>query len=84
MAQAKEDKEEPLREDRRLLGRLLGDVISEQVGEATREQIEAIRQTAVRFRRAESDPSMQARSRQARSRSMQDRPLFPGTGPRRH
>src|SRR5882672_957437 len=55
-----EEKEQLLREARRLLGRLLGDVISEQVGEATREQIEAIRQTAVRFRRAESDPSMQA------------------------
>jgi phosphoenolpyruvate carboxylase len=53
-----EDKEQPLREDRRLLGRLLGDVISEQVGAATREQIETIRQTAVRFRRAESDPAL--------------------------
>jgi len=52
-----DDKEELLREDRRLLGRLLGDVISEQVGAATRERIERIRQTAVRFRRTESDPA---------------------------
>src|SRR3954468_77531 len=51
------DKELLLREDRRLLGRLLGDVIAEQVGERTRERIEAIRQSAVRFRRAESDKS---------------------------
>src|SRR6266436_2898419 len=51
------DKEHLLREDRRLLGRLLGDVISEQVGAAMREQIETIRQTAVRFRRTESDPA---------------------------
>ena len=53
-----DDKEHLLRDDRRLLGRLLGDVISEQVGAATRERIEAIRQTAVRFRRAESDPAL--------------------------
>jgi len=53
-AQSGEAKEQLLSEDRRLLGRLLGDVIGEQVGEATREQIESIRQTAVRFRRVES------------------------------
>jgi phosphoenolpyruvate carboxylase len=45
------EKEELLREDRRLLGRLLGDVIEEQVGAAARERIEAIRQAAVGFRR---------------------------------
>ena len=53
-----EEKEQLLREDRRLLGRLLGDVIAEQVGEATREGIEHIRQTAVRFRRTLSDPKL--------------------------
>ena len=51
-------KEQRLREDRRLLGRLLGDVIAEQVGPATRERIERIRQTAVRFRKTESDPAL--------------------------
>jgi phosphoenolpyruvate carboxylase len=51
------EKEHQLREDRRLLGRLLGDVISEQVGEATRARIETIRQSAVRFRRGESGKS---------------------------
>jgi phosphoenolpyruvate carboxylase len=55
-----DDKEGLLREDRRLLGRLLGDVISEQVGAATRSRIERIRQTAVRFRRTESDPAAAA------------------------
>ena len=55
-----EEKELLLREDRRLLGRLLGDVIAEQVGEATRERIESIRQTAVRFRRSLSDPALVA------------------------
>src|SRR6266702_3884636 len=53
-----EDKEQLLREDRRLLGRLLGDVIGEQVGAATLERIETIRQTAVRFRRSLSDPAL--------------------------
>ncbi|HXZ92236.1 MAG TPA: phosphoenolpyruvate carboxylase [Burkholderiales bacterium] len=51
---ADEGKEELLREDRRLLGRLLGDAIREQVGEEMLERIERIRQTAVAFRRAES------------------------------
>ncbi|OGA78590.1 MAG: phosphoenolpyruvate carboxylase [Betaproteobacteria bacterium RIFCSPLOWO2_12_FULL_65_14] len=55
---AGEEKEQLLREDRRLLGRLLGDVIGEQVGEKLRSRIETIRQTAVRFRRSESDPQL--------------------------
>ncbi len=49
-----EVKEHLLREDRRLLGRLLGEVIREQVGADMLECIERIRQTAVGFRRAES------------------------------
>jgi phosphoenolpyruvate carboxylase len=53
-----EEKEQQLREDRRLLGRLLGEVIAEQVGAQTRGRIEAIRQTAVRFRRTESDAAL--------------------------
>src|SRR5687767_14055156 len=46
-----DEKESLLREDRRLLGRLLGEVIREQVGEGALERIERIRQTAVRFRK---------------------------------
>jgi len=53
---ADEAKEDFLREDRRLLGRLLGEVIREQAGADVLERIERIRQTAVRFRRAESAP----------------------------
>ena len=49
------DKDVPLREDTRLLGRLLGDVLRAQTGEAGYARIEAIRQTAVRFRRAIED-----------------------------
>src|SRR5579859_436731 len=56
--QPAEEKELLLREDRRLLGRLLGDVISEQVGPQARARIETIRQTAVRFRRSLSDPAL--------------------------
>ena len=46
------DKDLPLKEDTRLLGRLLGDVLRSQTGEAGFGRIEAIRQTAIRFRRA--------------------------------
>jgi phosphoenolpyruvate carboxylase len=56
-----EEKEQFLREDRRLLGRLLGDVIAEQEGEAARERIEAIRQTAVRFRRSAAGEAAQVK-----------------------
>ncbi|MBC7500525.1 MAG: phosphoenolpyruvate carboxylase [Herminiimonas sp.] len=48
------DKDAPLKEDIRLLGRMLGDVLREQEGNAVFEVVETIRQTAVRFRR-ESD-----------------------------
>ncbi|MFM7227639.1 MAG: phosphoenolpyruvate carboxylase, partial [Betaproteobacteria bacterium] len=48
------DKDAPLREDIRLLGRLLGEVIRQQEGEAVFKLVESIRQTAVQFRR-ESD-----------------------------
>jgi phosphoenolpyruvate carboxylase len=41
----------PLREDIRLLGRLLGDVLRDQEGADVYEIVETIRQTAVRFRR---------------------------------
>jgi phosphoenolpyruvate carboxylase len=46
------DKDLPLKEDTRLLGRLLGNVLRAQTGEAGFARIEAIRQTAIRFRRA--------------------------------
>ncbi len=45
------DKDRPLMEDIRLLGRLLGDVIREQEGKAAFELIEQIRQLSVAFRR---------------------------------
>ncbi|MFM9437865.1 phosphoenolpyruvate carboxylase [Janthinobacterium sp. CG_23.3] len=45
------DKDAPLKEDIRLLGRLLGDVLRDQEGDAVFAVVETIRQTAVRFRR---------------------------------
>ena len=47
----KNDKDLPLIEDIRLLGRILGDVIREQEGEAEYELIEQVRQLSVSFRR---------------------------------
>ncbi|HWT70737.1 MAG TPA: phosphoenolpyruvate carboxylase [Oxalicibacterium sp.] len=49
------NKDAPLKEDIRLLGRLLGDVLRDQQGDEAFEVVETIRQTAVRFRR-EADP----------------------------
>jgi len=42
--------------DRRLLGRLLGEVVQEQLGQATLDLIEHVRRTAVRFRRSDARP----------------------------
>jgi phosphoenolpyruvate carboxylase len=49
------DKDAPLKEDIRLLGRLLGAVVRAQEGAAVFDTVETIRQTAVRFRR-DADP----------------------------
>ena len=48
-----EDKDLALREDIRLLGRILGDTIRDQAGEAVFDTVESIRQNAVRFHRDE-------------------------------
>jgi phosphoenolpyruvate carboxylase len=48
-----EDKDLPLRDDIRLLGRILGDTVREQSGEAVFGTVEAIRQNSVSFRRNE-------------------------------
>ena len=53
------DKDLPLKEDIRLLGRLLGDTLREQEGEQSFDLIERIRQTSIRFRR---DGDTQARA----------------------
>ena len=52
-------KDEPLRNDIRLLGRVLGNTVREQEGAAVFEIIERVRQTAVRFARY-GDPTARA------------------------
>jgi len=46
-------KDLPLREDKRLLGRILGDTLREQEGEQTFQLIERVRQAAVLFRKTQ-------------------------------
>ncbi len=53
MAVETQDKDLPLRDDIRLLGRILGDTIREQSGQAVFDTVEQIRQNSVRFRRDE-------------------------------
>ena len=50
---AESNKDEPLRDDIRLLGRILGDTVREQEGDSVYELVERVRQTAVRFHLAE-------------------------------
>ena len=49
------EKDYPLREDIRLLGRMLGDTIRELEGETMFNLVETIRQTSVRFRRDQDE-----------------------------
>ncbi len=62
MPDAETDRDLPLKDDTRLLGRILGDVLRAQTGEAAYARIEAIRQTAIRFRRAGAADAADARS----------------------
>ncbi len=48
-------KDLPLREDVRLLGRILGDTLREQEGDASFDLIENVRRVAVRFRKTQHD-----------------------------
>ena len=48
-------KDLPLRDDVRLLGRILGDTLREQEGEASFQLIENVRRVAVRFRKTQDD-----------------------------
>jgi phosphoenolpyruvate carboxylase len=51
VADSKKDKDRPLIEDIRLLGRILGEVIREQEGAAVYEMVEKVRKLSVAFRR---------------------------------
>jgi phosphoenolpyruvate carboxylase len=50
---SEQDKDSPLREDTRLLGRILGDTVRAQEGDSVFGLIESIRQTSIRFHRDE-------------------------------
>jgi phosphoenolpyruvate carboxylase len=52
-AEKRDDKDLPLRDDIRLLGRILGDTVREQRGAAAFDTLERIRQSSIRFRRDE-------------------------------
>jgi phosphoenolpyruvate carboxylase len=56
---ARDDKDQPLFEDIRFLGRLLGDVVREQEGDAVFDVVESVRQTAVKFRREDDREAAQ-------------------------
>jgi phosphoenolpyruvate carboxylase len=56
------DRDLPLKDDTRLLGRLLGDVLRAQTGDHAFERVEAIRQTAIRFRRADASEAAAVRT----------------------
>ena len=53
------DKDLPLRDDIRLLGRILGDTVRSAKGEAVFEIIEHVRQTSIRFHRDEDERARQ-------------------------
>jgi phosphoenolpyruvate carboxylase len=65
----REDKDHPLFQDIRYLGRLLGDVLREQEGDAVFDVVETIRQTAVRFRREDDSAAAQTLDKKLRTLS---------------
>ncbi|WP_250463644.1 phosphoenolpyruvate carboxylase [Caballeronia sp. GAFFF2] len=68
-SRTRDDKDRPLFEDIRYLGRLLGDVLREQEGDAVFDLVEAIRQTAVKFRREDDNEASQALEKRLRALS---------------
>lgn len=64
-------KEAPLRRDVRSLGRLLGEVLKEQAGEALFNAVEEIRQLAIEYREVEHDA--QQRQKGAREHELMER-----------
>ncbi|MPV56463.1 phosphoenolpyruvate carboxylase [Burkholderia sp. HI2761] len=62
----RDDKDRPLFEDIRFLGRLLGDVVREQEGDTVFDVVEAIRQTAVKFRREDDSEAAQTLEKKLR------------------
>jgi phosphoenolpyruvate carboxylase len=74
-SQKTEDKDAPLRDDIRLLGRLLGDTIKGQEGGEVFDIIESVRQMAVRFRR-DNDTEARKQVEQLLNRLSRDHTLL--------
>ncbi|MDR5788017.1 MULTISPECIES: phosphoenolpyruvate carboxylase [unclassified Caballeronia] len=68
-SRTRDDKDRPLFEDIRFLGRVLGEVLREQEGDAVFEVVEAIRQTAVKFRREDDVEASQTLEKKLRALS---------------
>ncbi|WJF91047.1 phosphoenolpyruvate carboxylase [Paraburkholderia bonniea] len=68
-SRTRDDKDQPLFQDIRYLGRLLGDVVREQEGDAVYQVVETIRQTAVRFRREDDSAAALTLEKKLRSLS---------------
>ncbi|HMC46203.1 MAG TPA: phosphoenolpyruvate carboxylase, partial [Caballeronia sp.] len=68
-SRARDNKDHPLFEDIRYLGRLLGDVVREQEGDEVFAVVETIRQTAVKFRREEDNEASQTLEKRLKSLS---------------
>lgn len=68
-SRTRDDKDQPLFQDIRYLGRLLGDVVREQEGDAVFDVVETIRQDAVRFRREDDSSAAQALDKKLRALS---------------
>ncbi|WP_061158213.1 phosphoenolpyruvate carboxylase [Caballeronia temeraria] len=68
-SRTRDDKDRPLFEDIRFLGRLLGEVLREQEGDAVFDVVEAIRQTAVKFRREDDVEASQTLEKKLRALS---------------
>ena len=58
MSLQERDKDEPLRQDIRLLGRILGDTLRDQEGDEAYLLVERIRQLAIRFHRDDDQPAL--------------------------
>jgi phosphoenolpyruvate carboxylase len=67
LGRGREDKDQPLFQDIRYLGRLLGDVVREQEGDAVFDVVETIRQNAVKFRREDDSSAALALEKQLRA-----------------
>ena len=77
-ARTGELKEAPLRRDVRSLGMLLGEVLREQAGEPLYEQVEKLRQAAIRRREAQDEAQAQAQAQ------VRDEAQAHGTGGHSH